>query len=93
MDLEEFDDARKGVIAQLCIHENKDTLTAIEACEVVDGEWYIHASRKARRMDLLGDYAGTEPFVIDGMSLSAQQFSLDLLKAWYRRRSNPNCAG
>jgi ATP-dependent RNA helicase DDX60 len=31
-----------------------------------DEAWYIRASRRARRMDIIGDYAGNERFVIDG---------------------------
>ncbi|KAF8069236.1 hypothetical protein FPV67DRAFT_1415532 [Lyophyllum atratum] len=43
--------------------------SAEEALEYVDREWYRPATRRARWMDLLGDYAGSEPFVIDGESL------------------------
>ena len=31
-----------------------------------DETWYLKASRRARRMDLIGDYAGSELFIIDG---------------------------
>ncbi|GJE85123.1 P-loop containing nucleoside triphosphate hydrolase protein [Phanerochaete sordida] len=34
-----------------------------------DEAWYLKASRRARRMDLIGDYAGSELFIIDGDSL------------------------
>lgn len=43
------------------------TLSAKEALEQIDGIWYIPANRRARWMDLLGDYAGSEPFVLDGI--------------------------
>ena len=36
------------------------------ALVLLDDTWYIKASRRARRMDLIGDYAGSEMFVIDG---------------------------
>ena len=36
--------------------------------EEADEKWYIKASRAARWMDLLGDYAGGEPFIVDGTS-------------------------
>ena len=36
--------------------------------EEADDKWYIKASRAARWMDLLGDYAGGEPFIVDGTS-------------------------
>jgi hypothetical protein len=32
----------------------------------IDGEWYGERNRRGRQMDLIGDYAGTEPFVLDG---------------------------
>ena len=28
--------------------------------------WYRERNRRGRQMDLIGDYAGTEPFVLDG---------------------------
>jgi len=28
--------------------------------------WYTERNRRGRQMDLIGDYAGTEPFVLDG---------------------------
>lgn len=44
-----------------------------------DTSWYIQASRRARRMDLIGDYAGREMFVIDGDSLLRQVLDDPLL--------------
>ena len=32
----------------------------------IDDKWYGERNRRNRRMDLIGDYAGTEPFVLDG---------------------------
>jgi len=32
----------------------------------LDQSWFMKATRSARWMDLLGDYAGIEPFVMDG---------------------------
>lgn len=32
----------------------------------IDNHWYGERNRRGRRMDLVGDYAGTEPFVLDG---------------------------
>jgi len=29
-------------------------------------DWYRERNRRGRQMDLIGDYAGTEPFVLDG---------------------------
>lgn len=42
--------------------------TARSALAYFDDSWYTKASRQARRMDLIGDYAGNEMFVIDGTS-------------------------
>ncbi|KAK0444888.1 uncharacterized protein EV420DRAFT_1573248 [Desarmillaria tabescens] len=35
----------------------------------INENWYYQATTKARWMDLIGDYAGDEPFIIDGESL------------------------
>jgi len=32
----------------------------------LDQSWFMKATRSARWMDLVGDYAGIEPFVMDG---------------------------
>ncbi|KAF9225622.1 P-loop containing nucleoside triphosphate hydrolase protein [Gyrodon lividus] len=66
MDLEEFeiDHHRRG-------SETNDltrSLSVPAALKCIDAEWHL-ASRRARWMDLLGDYAGTEPFILDGHSL------------------------
>lgn len=36
----------------------------------IDKDWYIPATRRARWMDLIGDYAGNELFVVDGECIS-----------------------
>jgi ATP-dependent RNA helicase DDX60 len=63
MDLEEFDDS--GLT--LPVHDTPSSFSAKSSLDHVDREWYANASRRARWMDLLGDYAGSEAFVIDGM--------------------------
>jgi len=40
--------------------------SAEEALQYIDAEWYSAVSKRARWMDLLGDYAGSERFVVDG---------------------------
>ncbi|KLO14115.1 P-loop containing nucleoside triphosphate hydrolase protein [Schizopora paradoxa] len=50
-------------------------LSALKALSVVDHSWYAPFSKKSRWMDLVGDYAGQELFVIDGDSLI--QYILD----------------
>ena len=36
------------------------------ALRYIDDRWYRERNRRGRQMDLIGDYAGTEPFVLDG---------------------------
>ena len=38
------------------------------AIRYIDRHWYSERNRRGRQMDLIGDYAGTEPFVLDGNS-------------------------
>ncbi|KAI0375726.1 P-loop containing nucleoside triphosphate hydrolase protein [Pilatotrama ljubarskyi] len=67
MDLDDFDAA----IEQLPI-ENEPSLNAHspkEAVAYVDAQWYTLLNRRGRWMDLVGDYAGSEPFVVDGEAL------------------------
>ena len=60
MDLEGFDTN----FLQDDINEEEQP-TVIDAWPLLD-DWFTKASRSARWMDLLGDYAGSEPFVIHG---------------------------
>jgi hypothetical protein len=39
---------------------------AWSALRYIDNHWYRERNRRGRQMDLIGDYAGTEPFVLDG---------------------------
>lgn len=41
-------------------------LDAPSALRYIDDHWYRERNRRGRQMDLIGDYAGTEPFVLDG---------------------------
>lgn len=63
MDLENFETSD---IISNSTSDPHDKLTAAQAVENIDKNWYYQASRSARWMDLLGDYAGVELFVIDG---------------------------
>ena len=46
-------------------HEEK--MDAVEALKCIDDRWYkTIAGKKARWMDLIGDYAGNERFILDG---------------------------
>lgn len=63
MDLENFENTEPVSNLPSDLHQK---LSAAQAVEEIDRKWYYQASRSARWMDLLGDYAGIEPFVIDG---------------------------
>jgi ATP-dependent RNA helicase DDX60 len=46
---------------------HKEKMNAVEALKCIDDQWYkIIAGKKARWMDLIGDYAGNERFILDG---------------------------
>jgi hypothetical protein len=46
---------------------HKEKMDAVEALKCIDDRWYkIIAGKKARWMDLIGDYAGNERFILDG---------------------------
>jgi len=60
MDLEEFETSNQILGVPSGFESARDAL------DYVDQQWFINATRSARWMDLLGDYAGDEPFIIDG---------------------------
>lgn len=62
MDLEDFENDYAGLRQD----QSAALLSAAACVEYLDAQWYINASRRARWMDLVGDYAGSEPFVLDG---------------------------
>ena len=44
-----------------------EKMSAVEALKCIDDRWYkTIAGKKARWMDLIGDYAGNERFILDG---------------------------
>ena len=79
MDLEEFD---HPVDHPGSVNFSGDQ-AYIKGLKLLDDRWFVKATRSARWMDLLGDYAGTEPFVIDGWpSLSLLFFASLILLRW-----------
>lgn len=66
MDFEEFEVDIERVIEESSIKSS--SCTVAQALQWVDTTWYAPTSRNARWMDLIGDYAGAEPFIIDGTS-------------------------
>jgi hypothetical protein len=61
MDLEGFENINEDNITS-----NQDSFTAGEALAHIDASWYTNINRRGRWMDLIGDYAGSEPFILDG---------------------------
>lgn len=59
MDLDDFDKIENQQSRKLKV-SNPET-----ALQIIDG-WYAEINRRGRHMDLIGDYAGSEPFVLDG---------------------------
>lgn len=62
MDLEDFEniDGVDTVSPQAAFN------TAEEALKYLDVTWYTKTNRRGRWMDLLGDFAGSERFIVDG---------------------------
>ncbi|KAI0262214.1 P-loop containing nucleoside triphosphate hydrolase protein [Gloeopeniophorella convolvens] len=56
------------------------SMDALAALRCIDAKWYKElAGKKARWMDLIGDYAGSECFVLDGESLLQHVLDDELL--------------
>lgn len=62
MDLEDFENI--NIVDESSPQYSFDTPS--EALKHLDATWYTETSRRGRWMDLLGDYAGSEPFILDG---------------------------
>ena len=61
-----FDDTVVSSQDNAALH-NKKKMNAVEALKCIDDRWYkTIAGKKARWMDLIGDYAGNERFILDG---------------------------
>lgn len=66
MDLDDFDAA----VEQLPLDPgSSNAQSPKDAVRLIDAQWYTPVSRRGRWMDLIGDYAGSEPFVVDGAHL------------------------
>ena len=51
---------------------SREKMNAVEALKCIDDRWYKRvAGKKARWMDLIGDYAGNERFILDGSETPA----------------------
>ncbi|KAF8812130.1 P-loop containing nucleoside triphosphate hydrolase protein [Phlegmacium glaucopus] len=63
MDLEEFEGSNQIPSVP------SDFKSARDVLDYLDQRWFINATRSARWMDLFGDYAGNELFIIDGEAI------------------------
>ncbi|KAH8085472.1 P-loop containing nucleoside triphosphate hydrolase protein [Cristinia sonorae] len=72
----DFDDFELDGLGEL----KKPTLASADAAlDFLNERWYSLISRRGRTMDLIGDYAGSELFLIDGNSLLQEILDDDLL--------------
>ncbi|KAH9846953.1 P-loop containing nucleoside triphosphate hydrolase protein [Lenzites betulinus] len=67
MDLDGFDDGIEHFSSQPESSSAKPS--ALDAVRLIDAQWYTLVNRRGRWMDLIGDYAGSEPFIVDGEAL------------------------
>ena len=79
MDLEEFEGSNQTLTLP-----SSSFKSARDALDYLDQTWFINASRSARWMDLLGDYAGGEPFIIDGRLNLHENYSEDSIETNFR---------
>ncbi|KAJ4478505.1 hypothetical protein J3R30DRAFT_3372705 [Lentinula aciculospora] len=68
MDLEGFEDGPAELHSATSAYTEAQ-LSPDVALHLLDDTWYTQATRRARWMDLIGDYGGKETFFIDGDSL------------------------
>ncbi|KAH9932994.1 P-loop containing nucleoside triphosphate hydrolase protein [Fomitopsis serialis] len=74
MDLDGFEQAANATTFSL-----PKLPVAKEALRYIDSQWYTLTSRRGRWMDLIGDYAGSELFVLDGEALLQEVLNDPLL--------------
>lgn len=61
MDLENFE-----LVEDQIAESTRESYNANDALRYLDEVWYTQTNRKGRWMDLIGDYAGSELFILDG---------------------------
>lgn len=63
-----FDDSALETVGGSQENVDNEKMNAVEALKCIDDQWYrTVAGKKARWMDLIGDYAGNERFILDGI--------------------------
>lgn len=65
MDLENFENGPPELHVE--IPRKGQYVSPEAALRIIDNEWYTLATRRARWMDLIGDYGAKETFFIDGI--------------------------
>jgi hypothetical protein len=65
LDLDDFgsDAALESSLSKLDDSPSSSPKTALK---FIDHAWYTERNKRGRRMDLIGDYAGSERFILDG---------------------------
>lgn len=66
MELDDLRNSTDSTLASLYAELGKTSDDASKIVETFDREWYVRVVGRARKMDLIGDFAGTERFVVDG---------------------------
>ncbi|KZV68765.1 P-loop containing nucleoside triphosphate hydrolase protein [Peniophora sp. CONT] len=66
---DEFDDGAPILGATERSEQKQASLSTEAAIRYVDENWYRAIARRGRWMDLIGDYAGSERFILDGEAL------------------------
>lgn len=65
-DFDEADTLPRSPVVSTKSAKKPERMTAEEALGSLDREWYREVAKRGRWMDLVGDYAGSERFVLDG---------------------------
>lgn len=81
LDLDAFDDPELEVLTGVvdAAVDQSGALSAAQALDLCDTVWYSTVSRGSRWMDLIGDYAGNERFVLDGTDFVGARISAGLM--------------
>ncbi|PCH35165.1 hypothetical protein WOLCODRAFT_91452 [Wolfiporia cocos MD-104 SS10] len=80
MDLDDFDQVAEETVDSSDSLSGRDS-SAAAALEEIDLQWYTLINRRSRWMDLIGDYAGSELFVLDVLTLTILDPRFQLLHA------------
>jgi len=68
------DDSLPDILSESAYTGPVRNLSFKEALQYVDQTWSIDLGKAARWMDLVGDYAGSEPYIVDGTLVVSLKF-------------------